>query len=140
MAGSQLDSKGQRAQSPQIQIKEKGLPQKKRDLKSVRLSHKGTLGRGGNSGSTAGLNDIEMPGQLDETLTSAQFILKSLMISFEMNSKQVVGLLSDNHRYLYHLCIKGFKGGNFAQVVNWYNLVAQSAAHLVSLLEMETQN
>ena len=79
-----------------------------------------------------------MPEQLDETLTSAQFILKSLMVAFEMNSKQVVGLLSDNHRYLYHLCIKGFKGGSFAQVVLWYNMIAGSAAHLVSLLEMET--
>ena len=89
------------------------MPQKKRDLKTVRLSHKGTLSRGNNN-STADLHNIEMPIQLDETLTSAQFILKSLMVSFEMNSKQVVGLLSDNHRYLYHLCIKGFKGGNFA--------------------------
>ena len=64
--------------------KEKGLPQRKRELRSVRLSQKGPLGRGGSS---ADLNDIEMPERLDETLTSAQFILKSLMVAFEMNSK-----------------------------------------------------
>ena len=75
------------------------------------MSQNGTLGR---KGSTNELKDIDMPETLDETLTSAQFILKSLMSSFEMNSKQVVGLLSDNHRYLYHLCIKGFKGENFS--------------------------
>ena len=57
-----------------------------------------------------------------------------------MTSKQVVGLLSDNHHYLYHLCIKGLKGGNFEQVSQWYELIASQAAHLVSLLEMETQN
>ena len=54
-----------------------------------------------------------------------------------MTSKQVVGLLSDNHHYLYHLCIKGLKGGSFENVQKWYELVSVSASHLVSLLEIE---
>lgn len=90
--------------------------------------------------STAGGKEssLDMPEQLDETLTSAQFVMKSLMMALEMTSAQVAGLLSDNHRYLYHLCTKGLKGGEFHQVQGWYKLVAGYAAHLVSLLEMET--
>lgn len=73
------------------------------------------------SGLTRGsTKDIELPESLDETLTSAQFIMKSLMLAFEMNSNQIAGLLSDNHRYLYHLCIKGLKGGEFDKVQLWY--------------------
>lgn len=78
-----------------------------------------------------------MPEQLDETLTSAQFVLRSLMVSFEMSQNQAVGLLSDNHRYLYHLCVKGMKGGTFEQVIDWYTQMTPVASHLVSLLEME---
>ena len=59
------------------------MPQKKRDARAVRLSQN-TLGR---KNSTNQLKDIDMPETLDETLTSAQFILKSLMMSFDMNSK-----------------------------------------------------
>jgi len=79
-----------------------------------------------------------MPEMLDETLTSAQFILKSLMVAFEMSSKQAVGLLSDNHRYLYHTCIKGLKGNNYTSIRQWYEFMIPSAGHLVSLLEMES--
>ena len=42
------------------------------------------------------------------------------MMAFEMSSKQAIGLLSDNHKYLYHLCIKGLKGNSYAKVKQWY--------------------
>ena len=57
-----------------------------------------------------------------------------------MSSKQTAGLLSDNHRYLYHLCIKGFKGSDFTKVTQWYQLMTPHVGHLVSLLQKETQN
>jgi hypothetical protein len=79
-----------------------------------------------------------MPEMLDETLTSTQFILKSLMVCFEMSSKQAVGLLSNNHRYLYHSCIKGLKGNNYASIRQWYEFMIPNVSHLVSLLELES--
>lgn len=62
------------------------------------------------------------------------------MGAFEMSQNQSAGLLSDNHHYLFHLCIRGLKGGSYAQVTDWYDSITPHAAHLVSLLELETSN
>lgn len=112
---------------------EKGLPAKKQISRTVRRSlMNSNLSKGDFK------DGMDLPEQLDETLTSAQFILKSLMMAFEMSPRQVVGLLSENHRYLYHTCIKGLKGGNFESIKQWYLLMTPHAGHLVSLLELET--
>ena len=94
--------------SPRIQINDKGRNANISNARSLRQSQLASLrsSRGRNS-------DLAMPESLDETLTSAQFILKSLMLAFEMTQNQAAGLLSDNHRFLYHLCIKGLKGGSY---------------------------
>ena len=41
---------------------------------------------------------------------------------------------------IQHLCIKGGKGSDFTQVLEWYRLVKPSAGHLISLIGTEKQD
>ena len=66
--------------SPKIQIGDMDPNNRSKETRKVRASHLSSLRR------TRGHSvDFEMPELLDETLTSAQFILKSLMMSFDMS-------------------------------------------------------
>ena len=84
--------------------------------------------------------ELETMETLEDTRTSAQFILKSLMIAFEMKMKQAAALLQDNQKYLFHMCVKGMKGNNFTRVKQWYQLVLPYANHLVHLINEELSN
>ena len=37
-----------------------------------------------------------------------------------MKPKQAAALLTNNNKYLTHLCVKGAKGGDFDNVKKWY--------------------
>ena len=81
--------------------------------------------------------ESDLPESLGETTSSAQFIIKSIMVAYDMHMKQAAALLSDNHRYLYHMCIKGMKGSNFTRVEQWYHLMLPHADHLIQLINEE---
>ena len=84
--------------------------------------------------------ELELMETLEDTRSSAQFILKSLMIAFEMKMKQAAALLQDNQKYLFHICVKGMKGNNFTRVKQWYQLILPYAGHLVHLINEELSN
>jgi hypothetical protein len=56
-------------------------------------------------------------GQAENIL---EFILLSLAKSLEMKPNQAAGLLSNNHKYLLHICVMGMKGGDFSKILFWY--------------------
>ena len=66
---------------------------------------------------------VNMPSTLGETRTSVQFVLMSLAMAFDMKPKQALALLTNNHKYLMHICVKGVKGNDYEKVLNWYELV-----------------
>ena len=76
------------------------------------------------------LDKFEVMADLDQTSTSLQFVLTSLALAFEMKPKQAASLLTDNHKYLMHICIKGMKGGDFSRVQQWYYLTSQHTTRL----------
>ena len=84
--------------------------------------------------------ELEAMETLESSRTSAQFILKSLMLAFEMKMKQAAALLQDNQKYLFHICVKGMKGNNFTRVKQWYQIVLPYAGHLVRLINTELSN
>jgi hypothetical protein len=40
--------------------------------------------------------------------------------SLGIKPKQAAGLLSNNHKYLIHIAVKGMKGGDYSKVTTWY--------------------
>lgn len=77
---------------------------------------------------------------MGETKTSVQFVLMSLAIAFEMKPKQAFALLTNNHKYLMHLCVKGGKGADFEKVINWYSVVYPHVPHLIHLIVTEKKD
>ena len=57
-----------------------------------------------------------------------------------MKPKQATGLLANNNKLLTHLCIKGGKGSDFTQVLEWYKLLHTSADHLINLINTEKKD
>ena len=81
-----------------------------------------------------------MPATLEACRTSFQFILVSLSLSFDMKPKQAAALLTNNNKYLFHLCVKGAKGEDFEKVKGWYELILQYANHLINLVFTEKKD
>ncbi len=44
-------------------------------------------------------------------------------MGFDMKPKQAAALLTNNNKFLAHLCVKGAKGGDFEKVKKWYEIV-----------------
>lgn len=61
-----------------------------------------------------------LPSTLDSTTTSVQFVIMSLALAFDLKPKQAFALLSNNLRYLLHICIRGTKGKQYEKVLKWY--------------------
>lgn len=81
-----------------------------------------------------------MPSTLAACRTSVQFILMSLSIAYELKPKQAATLLTNNHKFLTHLCIKGGKGSDYEKVINWYNLIYPNSDHLINLINTEKKD
>jgi hypothetical protein len=54
--------------------------------------------------------------------------------------KQAAGLLSNNHKYLIHIAVKGMKGGDYSKIVQWYQHIYGYAKQLVSLIDLEKEH
>jgi len=67
--------------------------------------------------SVTSLNDLNEGRDLSETETTLEFILLGLAKSLGIKPKQAAGLLSNNHKYLIHIAVKGMKGGDFSKII-----------------------
>ena len=54
-----------------------------------------------------------------------------------MKPKQAAGLLTNNQKYLTHICVKGTKGSDYSKVLKWYLSVYPHVNHLIKLLVEE---
>ena len=48
--------------------------------------------------------------------------------------------MTNNNKYLTHLCVKGAKGGEFQNVIRWYELILPYASFLISLVSTEKKD
>jgi hypothetical protein len=67
--------------------------------------------------SVTSLNDLNEGKELTETETTLEFILLSLARSLGIKPKQAAGLLSNNHKYLVHIAVKGMKGNDYTKMI-----------------------
>ena len=81
--------------------------------------------------------DIDQTKELSEVQTTLEFILNSLANGLEISSKQVVGLLANNHKYLMHIALKGMKGADFSKMYAWYQSLYPHTQVLCKLIEKE---
>jgi len=61
-------------------------------------------------------------------------------MSFDMKPKQAAALLTNNNKYLTHLCVKGAKGEDFENVKKWYELIQPYVSHLLNLVSTEKKD
>jgi hypothetical protein len=57
-----------------------------------------------------------------------------------MKPKQAAALLTNNNKYLMHLCVKGSKGANFENVRGWYDTMLPYASLLINLVATERKD
>lgn len=80
--------------------------------------------------SVTSLNDINEGKELGDAETTLELILLSLSRSLEIKPKQAAGLLSNNHKYLIHIAVKGMKGSDYSKIQLWYQNIYGYAKHI----------
>jgi hypothetical protein len=55
-----------------------------------------------------------------------------------LNPKQAAGLLSNNNKFLVHVCVKGVKG-DFEKISQWYQTIYSTCRHLAELIDREEE-
>lgn len=73
--------------------------------------------------SVTSLNEMREGKDLADAETTLEFILLSLSQSLGIKPKQAAGLLSNNHKYLIHIAVKGMKGGDYTKIIAWYQTI-----------------
>lgn len=76
---------------------------------------------------------------LSEAETTLEFILLSLARCLSIKPKQAAGLLSNNHKYLIHIAVKGMKGNDYSKILSWYQNIYGYAKHIVQLIDNEKE-
>ena len=74
---------------------------------------------------------------LGDTESTFEFILLSLAKSLGIKPKQAAGLLSNNHKYLVHIAVKGMKGQDYSKIQKWYQDIYQYTKTIVQLIDSE---
>eukprot|EP00347_Sterkiella_histriomuscorum_P016192 403354133 len=87
--------------------------------------------------SVTSLNDINEGKDLAYAETTLEFILLSLSKSLQIKPKQSAGLLSNNHKFLMHIAVKGMKGNDFSKIQQWYLDIYQNTQLLIQLIDNE---
>jgi hypothetical protein len=65
--------------------------------------------------------------------------LLSLARSLGIKPKQAAGLLSNNHKYLIHIAVKGMKGNDYSKMQAWYQSIFGHAKHMTHLIDNEKE-
>ncbi len=89
--------------------------------------------------SVTSLNDLTDSKDLGEAETTLEFILLGLAKNLGIKPKQAAGLLSNNHKYLIHIAVKGMKGNDYSKVLSWYQNIYGHARHLTQLIDNEKE-
>ena len=74
---------------------------------------------------TVSINNVNPLTDPNETETVLEYILTTIAQSMGLNPKQAAGLLSNNNKYLVHVCVKGVKG-DFEKISQWYQAIYSS--------------
>lgn len=85
------------------------------------------------------LDEIDVNKDLTETESTLEFILLGLSKNLGLKPKQTLGLLSNNHKYLIHIAVKGTKGGDFNKMTNWYQDIFSNTKQLIQLIDAEKE-
>lgn len=87
---------------------------------------------------TVSLNNIDPMSDPNEAVTVLEYILTTISQSMGLNPKQAAGLLSNNNKYLVHVCVKGVKG-DFEKISQWYQTVYSTSRHFAELIDREEE-
>jgi hypothetical protein len=90
--------------------------------------------------SVTSLNDMREGKDLADAETTLEFILLSLSQALGIKPKQAAGLLSNNHKYLIHIAVKGMKGNDYTKIIAWYQTIYGFAKQLTSLIDFEKEH
>jgi len=71
---------------------------------------------------TVSINNIDPGNDPTETENVLEYVLTTISQGMGLNPKQAAGLLSNNNKYLVHVCVKGVKG-DFEKISQWYQNV-----------------
>ena len=61
-------------------------------------------------------------------------------MAFDMKPKQAAALLTNNNKFLAHLCVKGAKGADFDKVKKWYGIIQPLTNVLINLINTEKKD
>ena len=81
------------------------------------------------------LNEINEGKDLGDTETTLEFILLSLAKNLQIKPKQAAGLLSNNHKYLIHIAVRGMKGNDYSKMLTWYQNIYGYTKHITTLID-----
>ena len=68
------------------------------------------------------INNVNSLTDPNDTETVLEYILTTICQAMSLNPKQAAGLLSNNNKYLVHVCVKGVKG-DFDKISQWYQIL-----------------
>lgn len=87
---------------------------------------------------TVSLNNVNPLTDPNDTETVLEYVLTTISQAMGLNPKQSAGLLSNNNKYLVHVCVKGVKG-DFEKISQWYQTVYSTCRHLAELIDREEE-
>ena len=67
------------------------------------------------------------------------FVIESLSIALKMQSSQAAALLTQNQKFLVHICVKGMKGKDYSKLKVWYKLLLKQIPNFVIQCERDIQ-
>lgn len=84
------------------------------------------------------INNIDPQTDPNDCETVLEYILTTISQAMGLNPKQAAGLLSNNNKFLVHVCVKGVKG-DFEKISQWYQMIYSTSRHLAELIDREEE-
>jgi hypothetical protein len=84
------------------------------------------------------INNVNALTDPNDTETVLEYILTTISQAMGLTPKQAAGLLSNNNKYLVHVCVKGVKG-DFDKISQWYQTLYSTCRRLAELIDREEE-
>ena len=81
------------------------------------------------------IRETESYESLDKCVNLPDFIIESLSIALKMHTTQAAALLTQNQKFLVHICTKGMKGKDYSKLKAWYKLLLKQIPNFISQCE-----